>query len=108
MSQDNMMMGPDDCLIIRVKYNLPENVDFGDPVHADLVLDDFLNTRGEDWEISHQVEGKPSRETLEQLPRLSQRQDSTEEQLKDLRWVANRLGMYDAGDAIKGLVQHEQ
>jgi hypothetical protein len=32
------------------------------------------------------------------LPRQSQRQDSLNDQLEDLRLVASRLGMYDAAD----------
>lgn len=40
---------------------------------------------------------------LRKLPSLSQRQDSSLEQLEDLAVVANRLGMYDAYD---WLVRH--
>lgn len=39
------------------------------------------------------------------LPVMEQRQDSLSEQLKDLELVANRLGMYDAADAIRQLFQ---
>lgn len=35
------------------------------------------------------------------LPTLPQRQDSVSEQLSDLQTVANRLGMFDAADAIR-------
>jgi hypothetical protein len=38
---------------------------------------------------------------LKSLPTLAQRQDSVTDQLNDLLWVANRLGMYDAVDLIK-------
>lgn len=38
---------------------------------------------------------------LQKLPALPQRQDSLSDQLADLRQVANRLGMYDAADAIR-------
>lgn len=38
---------------------------------------------------------------LNGIPSRPQRQDSTMEQLHDLVLVANRLGMYDAADAIK-------
>lgn len=41
---------------------------------------------------------------LEQLPQQPQRQDSTEAQLADLHAFANRLGLYDAADAIKAIV----
>lgn len=37
---------------------------------------------------------------LTKIPALPQRQDSTSEQIADLVMVANRLGMYDAADAI--------
>ena len=37
---------------------------------------------------------------LKSLPTLPQRQDSVAAQLADLRDVANRLGMYDAADAL--------
>jgi hypothetical protein len=37
---------------------------------------------------------------LDAIPKLAQRQDSTVDQLKDLRLVANKLGMYDAADVI--------
>lgn len=38
---------------------------------------------------------------LEELPNKPQRQDSTGRQLRDLHSVANKLGMYDAADALK-------
>lgn len=37
---------------------------------------------------------------LSKIPKLPQRQDSLAEQLDDLRAVANRLGLYDAADAL--------
>jgi len=37
---------------------------------------------------------------LSLIPSLPQRQDSLRDQLTDLRTIANRLGMYDAADAI--------
>jgi hypothetical protein len=37
---------------------------------------------------------------LDSIPSLPQRQDSLTDQLTDLHAVANRLGMYDAADAI--------
>jgi hypothetical protein len=43
---------------------------------------------------------------LAELPVKPQRQDSVSEQLADLRMVANRLGMYDAADAIKQWCEH--
>ena len=38
---------------------------------------------------------------LDNIQSLPQRQDSVADQLADLRLVANKLGMYDAADAIK-------
>ena len=38
---------------------------------------------------------------LKDLPKLPQRQDSLAAQLTDLRDVANRLGLYDAADALR-------
>lgn len=38
---------------------------------------------------------------LDNTQSLPQRQDSVADQLADLRLVANKLGMYDAADAIK-------
>lgn len=40
---------------------------------------------------------------LTPIPTLPQRQDSVSAQLEDLRAVANRLGMFDAADAIAQL-----
>lgn len=42
---------------------------------------------------------------LASLPAMPQRQDSAREQLADLRIVANRLGMYDAADALRQLFE---
>lgn len=42
---------------------------------------------------------------LDQLPTWPQRQDSVSAQMADLRIIANRLGLYDAADAIKSLVK---
>lgn len=41
---------------------------------------------------------------LNQLPTWPQSQDSVSAQMADLRLIANRLGLYDAADAIKLLV----
>jgi hypothetical protein len=38
---------------------------------------------------------------LQEIPSLSQRQDSITDQLLDLKCVAQRLGMYDAADFIQ-------
>ena len=43
------------------------------------------------------------RDYLAKIPVLKQRQDSVSEQLADLCMVANKLGMYDAADAISQL-----
>lgn len=39
------------------------------------------------------------------IPQQPQRQDSNRNQLADLHTFANRLGLYDAADAIKGMTQ---
>ena len=39
------------------------------------------------------------------IKRQPQRQDSTQQQLLDLRMVANRLGMYDAADVIRNILE---
>lgn len=41
---------------------------------------------------------------LEQIQQQPQRQDSTRAQLADLHAFANRLGLYDAADAIKMMI----
>lgn len=41
---------------------------------------------------------------LEQIPQQPQRQDSAKDQLADLHAFANRLGLYDAADAIKAII----
>ena len=40
---------------------------------------------------------------LSKIPALPQRQDSTMEQIIDLKRVANRLGMYDAADMLENI-----
>jgi len=45
------------------------------------------------------------RRLLQQIPELPQRQDATNDQLRDLRAVANRLGMYDAADVLRTLLE---
>ncbi len=40
------------------------------------------------------------KKVIESLPKLPQRQDALEDQLRDLTEVANRLGMYDAADFL--------
>lgn len=46
-------------------------------------------------------------EVLRTTPHLGQRQDSTNAQLRDLHTVANRLGMYDAADIIRVLLERK-
>jgi hypothetical protein len=45
------------------------------------------------------------KQLMEQIPQQPQRQDSTDSQLADLYTVANRLGLYDAADIIKAILQ---
>lgn len=42
---------------------------------------------------------------LAKIPQQLQRQDSTNAQLRDLRAFANRLGLYDAADVLRGLIE---
>ncbi len=42
---------------------------------------------------------------LRDIPQLPQRQDATNDQLRDLRVVANRLGMYDAADLVRTMLE---
>lgn len=44
-----------------------------------------------------------NQEQLNQIPVFPQRQDSVSNQLADLIIVANKLGFYDAADAIKSI-----
>lgn len=56
-----------------------------------------------------QFPGEPlsdyQKRVLADIPQLPQRQDSTNDQLKDLRAVANRLGMYDAAELIRVMLE---
>lgn len=45
------------------------------------------------------------KQVLVNLPRQPQRQDSTSDQLRDLRAFANKLGMYDAADVIRTILE---
>jgi outer membrane protein assembly factor BamD (BamD/ComL family) len=42
---------------------------------------------------------------LKRITSFPQRQDSTHDQLADLRIVANRLGMYDAADVLRKIIE---
>lgn len=48
------------------------------------------------------------REILCMLPQITQRQDSTIDQLSDLILIANKIGMYDAADTINNIIQNNQ
>lgn len=58
------------------------------------------------------VDNKPQRRVMPEnlssvltsIAQQPQRQDSTAAQLADLRVIANRLGLYDAADAIKTML----
>lgn len=60
----------------------------------------------------HRIDDKPQkrnmpeqlRSVLLSIPQQPQRQDSSGAQLADLHAFANRLGLYDAADAIKGMI----
>lgn len=45
-----------------------------------------------------------TKEIIRKIPQQVQRQDSTDEQLRDLYTVANRLGMYDAADVLRNIL----
>lgn len=46
-----------------------------------------------------------SQNDFERIPKLSQTQAALGDQLRDLMAVANRLGMYDAADALNDYLQ---
>ena len=41
---------------------------------------------------------------LRKIPKVSQRKDSTIDQLKDLKRIANRLGMHEAIDVLENTI----
>lgn len=47
------------------------------------------------------------KKVLESVPQLPQRQDGIDAQLQDLRVIANRLGMYDAADVLRSMVERK-
>ncbi|MEZ1440111.1 hypothetical protein QVM41_28040 [Pseudomonas shirazica] len=55
-------------------------------------------------QIENEAMHERYRNLLERIPQQSQRQDSTQAQLADLQAFANRLGLYDAADAIKAML----
>lgn len=42
------------------------------------------------------------------IPQQPQRQDGIQDQLHDLRVAANKLGLYDAADLLRGLLESDQ
>lgn len=48
------------------------------------------------------------RNILRAIPQQAQRQDNASDQLRDLREFANRLGMYDAADLIRNIVERSE
>ena len=50
---------------------------------------------------------KNLQQILGKVTQQTQRQDSVSHQMHDLRLLANRLGLYDASDILKNLVQHK-
>lgn len=58
--------------------------------------------RQDDARLTQSPQPKTWREFMATAPKFGQRQDSTMEQLSDLRDVANKLGFYDAADLLKG------
>lgn len=55
-------------------------------------------------QIEEQAMREQLRNLLGSIPQQTQRQDSTTDQLADLHAFADRLGLYDAADAIKKMV----
>jgi len=45
---------------------------------------------------------------LEKINQCNQRQDSTDNQLKDLIIIANKFGFYDASDYIKLILKQDE
>ena len=48
------------------------------------------------------------KEEMEKVKQCPQRQDATLDQLIDLYGVATKLGFYDAGDVIRGLIDKKE
>ncbi|AXH59715.1 hypothetical protein [Pseudomonas amygdali] len=46
----------------------------------------------------------PIQDALKQIKALPQRQDGVNDQLRDLRVIANHFGLYDAADAIREML----
>lgn len=67
----------------------------------------YAATKAGTDEVFHPL-GTPvdMRPVLAMIPQQRQRQDATDAQLRDLQAVANRLGMYDAADVLRGLLEH--
>lgn len=63
--------------------------------------------RGQHFRKSNTVEISDWKTELGRIKFCGQRQDSTQEQLKDLITVANRFGFYDAADFIKELIKQQ-
>lgn len=49
----------------------------------------------------------PLQEVMNAMPQLPQRQDATNDQLRDLRYIANKLGLYDAADYLRVVLKQE-
>lgn len=45
------------------------------------------------------------KEELEKVIQCPQRQDSLEDQIKDLIYIANKFGFYDASDYLKDVIE---
>ncbi|HDS1721733.1 hypothetical protein NPS53_09485 [Pseudomonas putida] len=73
-----------------------------------LHLEQCVAVKGQPGCTCRQIENAVMRDQLktvfDQIPRQPQRQDSTNQQLLDLHAFADRLGLYDAADAIKNMV----
>lgn len=63
--------------------------------------------RGQHFRKSNTVEISDWKTELGRIKFCGQRQDSTQEQLRDLITVANRFGFHDAADFIKEHINQE-
>lgn len=50
----------------------------------------------------------PLKTVLDSIPQQPQRQDSTNAQLQDLRAFAVRLGLYDADDLLRAMLERKE
>ena len=76
-------------------------------LESGLEICNICSKNMEHIEIENKNKLKPSNSILNtvNIEQQPQRQDSTTDQLRDLCIVANRLGMYDASDYIRNIIE---